>query len=114
MTPPNDRKAVEDKLRNMTINANGDGLSPRAVTYILTLISTAREDARKVQDAYSRADEFLWFRRKLKEYMPQKIQARYKGFLDNFVEPNAAKYLEQMPEIEKRLAALSAPVEGEK
>lgn len=78
------------------------------------LIATRVAEARKAQDNYSRADEFLWFRRKLKEFMPQKIQARYKGFLDNFVEPHAAEYLEKMSEYEAALTQLAPPNYKEK
>lgn len=57
--------------------------------------------AQHTQDNYSRADEFLWFRRKLDEYMWKSTSPSYQAFRSNFVEPNATKYL---AEIDKRKA----------
>lgn len=62
-------------------------------------IIKAREDQiRKDQDEYSRADEFLWFTRKLEEYMYRSTSFMYGAFLSSFVEPNAKKYREYFKE----------------
>lgn len=67
---------------------NSDRAIDNAITGLLTLITAERE----AQDKHSRADEFLWFRRKLKEYMWRSTSLSYKAFMENFVEPQAAKY----------------------
>lgn len=48
------------------------------------------------QDRYSRADEFLWFTRKLREYMDTSTSPKYKVFESNFIKQYEQKYINQL------------------
>ena len=48
-------------------------------------------EAESAQNEFSRSDEFLWFARKLDEYMGNSTSQRYKAFQSNYVKPNSEK-----------------------
>lgn len=84
--------AAQGKLELKTSDAPIEHLEKFIRDYAEQYARERVEEARKDQDEHSRTDEFLWFARKLREYMWKSKSNAYKAFLSNFVEPNEDKY----------------------
>ena len=102
MTEEQLRKRVDKYMCNAvpgvnTLTGNLDGIMS-LFTHQLDIKDAehakALELAKIEQNKFSRGDEFLWFVRKLREFMGDSTSSRYKAFESNFISQYEHKYLE--------------------